>query len=77
MPEPEFLKIDQAASLLGMTKAALRSLRHRGEGPAYCKVNSRNVRYAVTDLQAWMLAHRVDPGAAQADKRSRAEGGVQ
>jgi excisionase family DNA binding protein len=49
-----------AAPYLGCSHAYLRQARARGEGPAYVQLG-RAIRYRVTDLDAWIAAHRVDP----------------
>lgn len=51
-----------AAAHIGRPVRTLQQWRYRGEGPPYIKVGGR-VRYSLRDLDAWLLAHRVDPAA--------------
>ena len=48
-----------AAPYVGYTRDALRKWRREGRGPAYIRFN-RSVRYRVSDLDAWLDAHRVE-----------------
>jgi hypothetical protein len=50
--------------MLGVTIETLAALRRRGEGPPYSELNCRTVRYAISDLQAWVSARRVVPQGA-------------
>jgi len=52
----------QAAEQIGCTFHALRKWRLLGKGPRYHKVG-RLVRYAETDLAAYLDANRVQPAA--------------
>jgi hypothetical protein len=47
-----------AANYLGVSAAALRAWRARGDGPAYYKL-SKSVRYRLADLDAWLERRRV------------------
>jgi predicted DNA-binding transcriptional regulator AlpA len=55
-----------AAEYIGMTTSALRvwraqtSPRSRTVGPPFVRIG-RTIRYRVTDLDAWIAAHLVDP----------------
>jgi Helix-turn-helix domain len=42
-----------AATLLGVTPRALQAWRQRGEGPVFCRISSRCVRYRRKDLIAF------------------------
>jgi len=57
---PRFLTSKQAANYLALAEPTLRNARSAGTGPAYVKVG-RSVRYATSDLDAWMRARRVEP----------------
>lgn len=48
-----------ASAYLGFSTAFLRQGRQHGGGPAYIK-SGRAIRYRVTDLDAWLAAHRVE-----------------
>lgn len=62
--EPEWLSTESAAAYLNMPHRTLEDYRLRGIGPAYSKVGQRYVRYRRRDLDAWLLAGRVDPANA-------------
>ena len=47
-----------AAAYLGMSRIWLRQSRMKGTGPAFVKIG-RSVRYAVSDLDAFIAARRV------------------
>jgi predicted DNA-binding transcriptional regulator AlpA len=49
-----------AAAYVGFTVSALRLWRRQDRGPSYIQVN-RSIRYRVSDLDAWLNAHLVDP----------------
>ena len=51
------------ASRLGVTVAALRRWRRFGQGPAYLKLGAA-VRYRTEDVEAWLRASTVTPGAS-------------
>jgi predicted DNA-binding transcriptional regulator AlpA len=55
------LREGDASRYLGMSRAWLRQSRMRGRGPAFIRIG-RSVRYRLADLEAWLDAHRVDPG---------------
>ena len=59
------LTIDEAARYLCIPKATLYTWRTRrvGYGPPAHKMGGC-LRYRLEDLDAWLLAHREDPGAA-------------
>ena len=44
----------QAAHYIGVSDAALRLWRSRGEGPAYFKAGEKLVRYRRADLETWI-----------------------
>lgn len=53
----------QAAKYLGLNSAqTLRNWRFLGKGPAYCRLGRRIV-YLQEDLDRFLQAGRVDPGA--------------
>lgn len=51
------LSIEGAAARLGVSAAFLQKARQNGTGPAYFKV-ARQIRYAPSDLDAWLAAQR-------------------
>lgn len=48
------LKPKDAAEYLNFTLSALAAWRCRGGGPKYLKVNGKDVRYRLTDLDIWI-----------------------
>ncbi len=57
----------EAARYLGMSIAWLRQSRMRGAGPAFYKYG-RAVRYRLADLDAYLVAHRVEPRDTTIDR---------
>ncbi|PLX37069.1 MAG: hypothetical protein C0606_11170 [Hyphomicrobiales bacterium] len=53
----ELLNPSAAAEYLGSTQSTLSKWRMSGSGPAYIKVGHQ-VRYARTDLEAWVASCR-------------------
>ena len=53
-----------AAKMIGCSVALMRKWRLFGGGPAYCKIG-RLVRYSYEDLDAFLVAHRVETGGAR------------
>lgn len=60
---PTNIRPPALAARLGTSVKTLANMRHRGEGPAYFKVNS-SVLYAMRDVLAYEEANRVPAGAA-------------
>jgi len=60
----------QAARYLGISEAALRLWRSRGEGPRYFRAGEKLVRYRLVDLDSWIEARlieaKVSPDTAKA-----------
>lgn len=73
IPTP-WLTTEEAAEYLSSTGNTLRQWRSNGEGPKYCIVKSRLVRYHVNDLDAFVrgeskvegVSRRKDGKAAKA-----------
>ncbi len=55
------LDIDQVADRLGMTPAAMHSMRYRGDGPRAVKIG-RKLRFRADDIDAWIDSRR-EPAA--------------
>ena len=53
-----YVRVNEAASYLGLSPSTLAKMRLRGDGPAYSKSGPRVVVYAVTDLDAYLAARR-------------------
>lgn len=59
----EYLSVQEAADFMGLSKIQLDMWRTQTPGgPPWCKVGKR-VLYAVSDLRAFMQAHRKEPMA--------------
>lgn len=56
---PEIMTPAQAAQFLGVSEDFLRDHRKRRSGPSYSQPASKIVRYARTDLIAWLNRSRV------------------
>lgn len=61
-PTPCAVDTHEAARILGVCVDTLKYWRVQGKGPRYVKYGYC-VRYRVKDLEAFMEAHLVDPGA--------------
>lgn len=61
----EFVGIEEAAQLCGVTPSALKAMRDTVRGPAYSKPTPRIVRYRVSDLEAWLASNRAEPTAGK------------
>lgn len=44
----------QAAEKLGVSVSLMKEWRATGEGPAFCKLHGRLIRYKTTTLDAWI-----------------------
>jgi len=55
----------QAARYLGISEAALRLWRSRGEGPRFFRAGEKLVRYRRADLDSWIEARLSNPEAAE------------
>lgn len=57
-----------AAAYLGLSESWIRQSRSnpamKADAPPYFKL-AKSVRYLRSDLDAWLLAHRVDPSAEE------------
>lgn len=58
---PVLLDPEQAAEFLTVARQTLAKWRHLGQGPAYLRVGTRNVRYRLEDLDAWLEERAVAP----------------
>jgi predicted DNA-binding transcriptional regulator AlpA len=59
----ELLDTPALAALLGVPERTLTQWRYKRTGPAFVKVGA-GVRYRSDDVEAWLDAQRVTPGAA-------------
>jgi hypothetical protein len=60
--EGKLMTEKDAARIVGVTVHALRAWRWRKKGPTYLKLGSC-VRYRLSDVQAYLERHLVDPEA--------------
>lgn len=59
-PPREYLKIDEAADFIGVSRQVLDKWRMEATGPAVHRVG-RRVLYSIADLRAFMDTKRVGP----------------
>ncbi|MCK1600836.1 helix-turn-helix domain-containing protein [Bradyrhizobium sp. 166] len=52
-----FLSIDDASDLTGLSPSTLAKKRMAGTGPAFFKLG-RTIKYAAADVDAWLLSRR-------------------
>lgn len=48
------LNTREVALRLDMSEGALSQLRYKGEGPDYVRINSKNIRYRESEIEAWL-----------------------
>ncbi|MFZ1998501.1 MAG: helix-turn-helix domain-containing protein [Candidatus Sulfotelmatobacter sp.] len=56
----------KAASYLGISEAALRLWRSRGEGPRHFRAGAKLIRYRRADLDFWIESRLSEPSPAEA-----------
>ena len=54
--DEEFITIETASQITGLSSDALAQLRYRGGGPKFYKPTSRTVRYRRSEVVAWVDA---------------------
>ena len=54
----EWLDTDQVAELLKVAKRTVEDWRVNGDGPHFCKLGKRLVRYNRADIDAWLASTR-------------------
>ena len=64
MEDPGLVSTKVAAKIMGTEPRTMDNWRSLGRGPAYIKLNNRNVRYALADLLDYIQKHRVEPGGS-------------
>ncbi|TCL80183.1 MULTISPECIES: helix-turn-helix domain-containing protein [unclassified Rathayibacter] len=56
---------EEVSEITGLTVSSLKNLRYRGTGPAYRRMSSRVIRYAESDVAAYIeSARRTQTGQA-------------
>ena len=68
LPEKQYFNTPAAGAYLSVTRKQLEHWRSLGCGPVFIKLG-RHVRYARTDLDAWMSERRVSSTAEGAQVR--------
>jgi len=58
--QDEYLTPKQVSDWLDLAPSTLADLRQRGDGPAFCRLSARNVRYMRRDVLDWLRARRVE-----------------
>lgn len=53
---PNLLSIVELATLLGVSRTAVYSLRYEGKGPPFIRIGNR-VRYRPQDVDTWLRQH--------------------
>lgn len=51
---PEILTPKEVAAYVRFSEKTLERWRTEGRGPKYIRINDRTVRYAMSDIQAWL-----------------------
>lgn len=62
----EFLTDQQLATMLGVTTRTTLRWRREGNGPKYCRIGPRYIRYCRTDVLAWAAENTFTTMAAEA-----------
>ena len=58
-PIGPWLNPKQCAAYIGLSIPQLEIYRRRGTGPRFARVGARVVRYAIADIDAWLIEHRI------------------
>lgn len=69
-PDGRLLTADELADYLHLTVGHLSQLRYLGTGPRFVRVTGRQVRYRVSDVDAWLAAKT----CTRSDERPQADG---
>lgn len=56
--EKDFIDIDEASELTGLTRGGLAQLRFKGEGPPFYAITPRKIRYRESEVVEWMASKR-------------------
>ncbi|MBU1250618.1 MAG: hypothetical protein KJ659_09070 [Actinobacteria bacterium] len=56
--DADFIDIDGAIELTGLTRSGLAQLRFKGEGPPFYAITPRKIRYKRSEVVAWMESAR-------------------
>lgn len=66
MRSPKYLSPAAVERRFGIPAATLGTWRYRRYGPAYVKAG-KSILYSAAELQSWLDAHAIHPGAADDD----------
>jgi excisionase family DNA binding protein len=59
------MSVDQVAAYTGVSPETLNTWRSRGNGPQWCKLGGKIVRYRRADIDAWIEGSLVTPNEAE------------
>lgn len=65
------LTYDEAAEIIGVCKLTLRRWIAAGKGPAVVRLSAKKVGVRTSDLNAFLDARTIMPGAAEPPSRAR------
>jgi predicted DNA-binding transcriptional regulator AlpA len=71
-PQVNLLTLDQVVDLTGLSRSSLAKKRCDGSGPAFFKIG-RTVKYAASDVDAWILSRRRTSTWGANDNASKTE----
>ena len=57
-PAHRYLRVNEAATYIGLTASTLAKKRLHGDGPPFLKAGPRIVLYDVLDIDAWLASRR-------------------
>lgn len=60
MAENKMMTTSEVAEYIGYDRRSVQNMRHRGEGPAYIRLNGRTVRYRREVVESWLEANTVE-----------------
>jgi hypothetical protein len=63
MDGPDLRPAKKVAMILQTTSEQVRRWRKQGRGPAYIRMSSRQIRYDVRDVEAWLEKQKILPRA--------------
>jgi hypothetical protein len=67
--EPSFTETSLAEKY-GIKPQTWRKWRTRGRGPAFYRLGGK-IRYSLSDVEAWIAANRVEPGARPRQRKAK------
>lgn len=70
--DDDLLGADEAADMLGKGASTMERWRATGDGPPFCRIGKRSVRYRRGDILAWIASRTFPHHAAEAAAKSAA-----